>query len=547
VALLAIYVNRHMEYDVGMVGQEKDALWVKEHMVGVCTEYSTLFTALARSIGIPVRYLSGYVYSDKFQNWMGHSWAEAYVGEWVPVDPTWFEVGALDAMHIEESKYAEFSRRDTLSASVSKSGVKVSWDTGEKSGAIAGNIGTLGVDYLKPSGAFELAAAEDELPVGGRTIAYLSVAGTDYRVIPLSLANCAGTDSLSLDEGEKYLILEPGRVSSIAWEINASSSLPMSYIYTCPLTLNSPYLERRALSIKIDPTIRAPPMFEAGLRDGSTIVGESNSVLLKVPSQRRGGRFFVVLPDGVYTAGAQGASLEIPFSSGAAGAVPVYVAGEGGGAVRLEYSASQSPSGLSIVSFELPEPLVAGKEAVARASLSASHYPADFSLGFTFGSQTMQSAGRLSAPAEFEFPFTPGPPGTYSVRLAASSGGQQDGKSRISTVLLQPALSIDSVENINSNGTLYTQVIFSKVGDPLSPKASVNGSTYSAASPMTVALPMGRHIVSLSWSDAAGNSYSSDEEITVSQPGIFQAAAAQGCPLALILMSSAAIFAVAKR
>ena len=542
VALLAIYVNRNMKYVEGMVGQEKDALWVKGNMYGVCTEYSTLFTALARSIGIPVRYVSGYVYSEKFGSWMGHSWAEAYVGKWVPVDPTWFEVGSLDAMHIEESRYAEFVHRDALSASVSSSGANLAWDTGAKSGAVAGNIETTKATYGKPYTNFTLDSPAHGLASGGKTIAYFAMNGTDYRVISLSLAGCTGTESVLLDESERYLILEPGKTSTVVWQINASSSLPKNYVYTCPITLNSPYLERRTIFIGVDPSRQAPPPFEASLHESEAQPGQGNSVLLRLPAQLRGKKFVAVLPDGVYGAQPGSAAGEIPFSSQAEGTVPVYVAGESGGVALLEYF-SGSPSGIGISSFTVPPALVAGKTALARADISAVSYPAEITLGFSFGSHSEQIVEKLTAPSSFAFNFTPDAPGTYSARLTVSSKGASSAENQIATVSAAPMLAIDRVDTMYSNGTLYAKVSFLQTGSPVSPRASVAGATYSASAPLVLVLPLGKHMLSLSWSDAAGNGYASSEQITVSQPSLLSAVApAQGCPLATALLFTVMVF-----
>jgi transglutaminase-like putative cysteine protease len=542
VALLAIYVNRNMEYRENMVGQEKDALWVKENMYGVCTEYSTLFTALARSIGIPVRYISGYVYSEKFSSWMGHAWAEAYIGKWVPVDPTWFEVGALDAMHIEESRYAEFSRRDSLSASVSRSGVELDWNTGEKNGAVAGNIETTRVTYDSAYSNFTLEATARELAPGETTIAYLAMKGTDYRVISLSLAGCVGAKSVLLDESDKYLILEPGKTSVVAWQLNASSSLPRNYVYTCPLTLNSPYLERRTISIVIDPAKQSSPLFEASLRESQVLPGQENSVYLRIPRSLRGKKFTAVLPDGVYSAQSETTSVEIPFSTLSAGNVPVFVAGEEGGVAMLRHS-SGAADGIDIASFHVPPNLVSGRMALAQANISAASYPVDIMLDFSFGEYGGQIVGKLTSPTAYSFNFTPGAPGTYTARLTATSQGATSEQNQMATVSAAPMVAIDKVSTVYSNGTLYAMVSFLQTGSPVFPKAFVAGSAYAASSQLVLALPLGTHALSLSWSDEAGNHYSSEEQITVSQPGPLSGAMpASGCPLATALLFTVLIF-----
>ena len=66
--------------------------------VGDCHEHTVLFTALARSLGLPTRMIAGVVY------WSGrlyyHAWPEVWVeGRWVPIDPTLGQPIA-DATHV---------------------------------------------------------------------------------------------------------------------------------------------------------------------------------------------------------------------------------------------------------------------------------------------------------------------------------------------------------------------------------------------------------------------------------------------------------------
>lgn len=61
---------------------------------GNCQTHTRLYTALARSAGIPTRFVSGLVYADG-KGFLYHAWAESYLnGTWVPVDPTFGEVPA---------------------------------------------------------------------------------------------------------------------------------------------------------------------------------------------------------------------------------------------------------------------------------------------------------------------------------------------------------------------------------------------------------------------------------------------------------------------
>ena len=67
-----------------------------------CQGNTYLYTALARSLGIPTRVVNGLVYSENYGGgFFYHTWAESRVdGRWVPIDATFAQVGA-DATHIK--------------------------------------------------------------------------------------------------------------------------------------------------------------------------------------------------------------------------------------------------------------------------------------------------------------------------------------------------------------------------------------------------------------------------------------------------------------
>jgi transglutaminase-like putative cysteine protease len=62
---------------------------------GVCQDFSHIFIALARHLGIPARYVSGYLFrdvgaTDRSSDGATHAWAEAFLPDigWVGFDPT---------------------------------------------------------------------------------------------------------------------------------------------------------------------------------------------------------------------------------------------------------------------------------------------------------------------------------------------------------------------------------------------------------------------------------------------------------------------------
>ena len=83
-------------------GEMKDAfsaLEVLRTKRGECQSHSQLYTALARSLGIPTRIVTGLVYSENL-GFLYHAWAESYVKGWLSVDPT-LRQAPSDATHIK--------------------------------------------------------------------------------------------------------------------------------------------------------------------------------------------------------------------------------------------------------------------------------------------------------------------------------------------------------------------------------------------------------------------------------------------------------------
>lgn len=98
---LSEWVHTHLakENSVGV----PSALEVLNNMSGDCNEHTVLFTALARSQGLPTRMAAGVVYTHARGGGTGlyyHAWPEVWVGDrWVAVDPTLGQVPA-DATHV---------------------------------------------------------------------------------------------------------------------------------------------------------------------------------------------------------------------------------------------------------------------------------------------------------------------------------------------------------------------------------------------------------------------------------------------------------------
>lgn len=64
---------------------------------GDCNEYTALFTAMTRSLGIPTKMIAGLVYQKG--RFFYHAWPEIYLGSWIGLDPT-FNQAPIDVTHI---------------------------------------------------------------------------------------------------------------------------------------------------------------------------------------------------------------------------------------------------------------------------------------------------------------------------------------------------------------------------------------------------------------------------------------------------------------
>ncbi|HEV8547426.1 MAG TPA: transglutaminase family protein, partial [Polyangiaceae bacterium] len=96
VLLVMTRLRERIEYKKGVTSSAttvSDALDVGQ---GVCQDFSHLGLALLRLIGIPARYVSGYLYRETPRELETHAWCEAFVPSigWVGVDPTHGELAS---------------------------------------------------------------------------------------------------------------------------------------------------------------------------------------------------------------------------------------------------------------------------------------------------------------------------------------------------------------------------------------------------------------------------------------------------------------------
>jgi transglutaminase-like putative cysteine protease len=85
---LMLAIADEMKYATGETHVHTAGAEALEQKSGVCQDYAHIFCATARVLGVPARYVSGYLTHEAHAS--SHAWAEAYVDclGWVGFDPT---------------------------------------------------------------------------------------------------------------------------------------------------------------------------------------------------------------------------------------------------------------------------------------------------------------------------------------------------------------------------------------------------------------------------------------------------------------------------
>jgi|TARA_Y100000034_G_scaffold89158_1_gene107200 hypothetical protein len=94
------WVFNNIEYDLALEHETLDAVWTLQNQRGVCVEMSHTAEAMLKSLDIPARHVYGAAPYNFPSGWQEHTWVEAYIGKWIPLDPTWDETEYLDPAHV---------------------------------------------------------------------------------------------------------------------------------------------------------------------------------------------------------------------------------------------------------------------------------------------------------------------------------------------------------------------------------------------------------------------------------------------------------------
>lgn len=92
---ICLGIRKRMEYVPGATNVNTSAVEAWESGAGVCQDIAHVCIGALRSLGIPARYVSGYLHPDNSKAVVGktvkgesHAWVEWFTGEWNGFDPT---------------------------------------------------------------------------------------------------------------------------------------------------------------------------------------------------------------------------------------------------------------------------------------------------------------------------------------------------------------------------------------------------------------------------------------------------------------------------
>ncbi len=95
---LAAAVRERVRYKPGTTSVEDSAATALAAGQGVCQDQSHVFITCCRALGIPARYVSGYICSEDGRETASHAWADAWVEEsraWLGIDVTHLSPASL--------------------------------------------------------------------------------------------------------------------------------------------------------------------------------------------------------------------------------------------------------------------------------------------------------------------------------------------------------------------------------------------------------------------------------------------------------------------
>mgnify|MGYP002757365718 FL=1 len=89
-------LHEHIAYRPGTTAVDTSAAQAFAGAAGVCQDHAHAFIACARSLQVPARYVSGYLFDNDNQHMASHAWAEAWL------DDAWYSFDVTNQLAVPE-------------------------------------------------------------------------------------------------------------------------------------------------------------------------------------------------------------------------------------------------------------------------------------------------------------------------------------------------------------------------------------------------------------------------------------------------------------
>ncbi|NCP72307.1 transglutaminase domain-containing protein [archaeon] len=226
-----------VEYDLSYSDKTVEAVNVLSERKGVCSEFAILAAAILRERGFPTRYVTGYANSTL--DWQAHAWLEVYIpGQgWVLADPTFGEVGLVDASHLLISRSfdpSEIKDRITSFGNVSlrfgekKASFKIN---DHKSFSDLGYSNAISVNFdfpekIKENSAFFIKANITNTTSRAMSVFFMLNTHQDFELI-------------YPENTDKIIYLEPFKEEVLTFYLKSNVDVPNNYYKTYSFNLKS--------------------------------------------------------------------------------------------------------------------------------------------------------------------------------------------------------------------------------------------------------------------------------------------------------------------
>ncbi len=241
---LASWVEENINYDLKTldVSVSEKGSWVLQNKRGVCDEMASLFVAMARSLGIPSRFVSGISYTNDEEvakvagsNWARHGWAEVYFPDigWVSFDVTFNQYGYIDVTHIKLRE----------SFDPTEPAIKYKWlaDGVElNKGELRFDVEVIKEGTVMPEEILlEQEILAPEIDFGSYNMIKGIVKNTAdyYAATALNLA--VPSDIEVVGRNRRNILLHPQEVRETYWVVKTPEDQDSDYIYTYPVLIYS--------------------------------------------------------------------------------------------------------------------------------------------------------------------------------------------------------------------------------------------------------------------------------------------------------------------